>query len=185
MKKEIIQKIESLGHEISYHYENLSDTKGDFERAILSFENNLAKIRQCYPVITISMHGSTLSKWDNRWLWTKYDYKKYGIIGEPFLDTDFSKVLYLTDTGRKWNNLSVNIRDRVDTSFNLGSLTTFELLEKINKGELPNQIMINSHTNYWTDNSLVWYKILLWQEIKNIFKRIVIKYGLRDRYNKI
>jgi hypothetical protein len=123
-----------------------------------------------------------LSKWDNRWLWTKFDYKKYGIIGEPFFDTDFSKVLYLSDTGRKWNNFSVNIRDRVETTFDFHSLTTSALIDKIKNNELPDQIMLNSHTHYWTDNTFTWYRIYLWQGVKNFFKHIVIKYGLRDRY---
>ena len=181
----IIRKIINLGHTIGYHYEDLAKNHGNFEKAINSFEKNLKKIRELYPVTTISMHGSPMSKYDNRLLWTKYDYRKYGIIAEPFFDTDFTEVLYLSDTGRKWNNFYVNIRDRVETPFDFHSLTTNELIEKINKGELPDKIMLNSHTHYWTDNTFTWYRIYLWQTFKNSFKRIIIKYGLRNRYKGI
>jgi hypothetical protein len=181
-KPSVIEKIIDLGHTIGYHYEDLANNHGNYKKALHSFESNLAKIRELYPVTTISMHGSPLSKWDNRWLWTKYDYKKYGIIGEPFFDTNFSNVLYLSDTGRKWNNFRYNIRDRVETPFDIQSLTTSELMDKIRQGLLPCQIMLNSHTHYWTDNTLIWYRIYIWQGIKNFFKHIVIKYGLRDRY---
>ncbi len=62
------------------------------------------------------MHGSPVSKWDSRLIWKKYDYKKLGIIGEPYFDVDFSKVLYLTDTGRRWDGEKVSIRDKIDNS---------------------------------------------------------------------
>jgi len=99
----IIKEVVKLGHEIGYHYEDLSLAKGNFKKAIKSFEKNLNKFRQFYPLITICMHGSPLSQWDNRQIWSKYNYLNYGIIGEPYFDIDFSEVLYLTDTGRKWN----------------------------------------------------------------------------------
>jgi len=46
------------------------------------------------------MHGIPLSKFDNRLLWAKYDYRDFGIIAEPYFDIDFDEVLYLTDTGK-------------------------------------------------------------------------------------
>jgi hypothetical protein len=58
------------------------------------------------------MHGSPLSKYDNRAIWEKYDYKKLGIVAEPYFDIDFSETLYLTDTGRRWDGDIVSIRDR-------------------------------------------------------------------------
>lgn len=48
-----------------------------------------------------------------------YDYRNYGIIAEPYFDLDFSKVLYLTDTGRRWDGNKVSMRDRsADGSIN-------------------------------------------------------------------
>ena len=35
------------------------------------------------------------------YLWEKYDYRDFGIIGEPYFDINFEEVLYLTDTGQK------------------------------------------------------------------------------------
>ena len=84
-----------------------------FELAIDDFRLNLRKLRKLYPVKTICMHGSPLSKWDNRDLWKKYDYRDYGIIAEPSFDVDFEEVFYLTDTGRRWDGDSVSVRDKV------------------------------------------------------------------------
>jgi len=60
------------------------------------------------------MHGSPLSKYDNRKLWEEYDYRDFGIVEESYFDMDFLDVLYLTDTGRSWNSENYNVIDRVD-----------------------------------------------------------------------
>jgi len=112
-KPEIIKEIADLGHEIEYHYENLTTCGGDLRLSIDNFRLNLEKLRKLYPVKTICMHGSPLSKYDNRLMWDKYDYRDYGIIGEPYFDVDFSEVLYLTDTGRRWDGDEVSVRDKV------------------------------------------------------------------------
>ncbi|MDP4268155.1 MAG: hypothetical protein Q8880_12045, partial [Bacteroidota bacterium] len=114
---DIIKKVSQLGHEIGYHYEDLTIAKGDYSKAIKMFEKNLAYFRQFYPVKTICMHGSPLSKLDNRKIWDKINYRDYGIIGEPYYETNFNKFLYLTDTGRRWNGDKFSIRDKVHNTY--------------------------------------------------------------------
>lgn len=128
--KDIIKSISSLGHEIGYHYEDLSliesgrkavgkgkKTNPEREKmlaeiAVESFAKNLEKIRKITPVNTICMHGSPLSNLDSRVLWKYYNYRNFDIIGEPYFDINFENILYLTDTGRKWNGSSYSIRDK-------------------------------------------------------------------------
>ena len=124
----IIQKIAGLGHEIGYHYENLSACKGDSGRAWEDFQINLAKLRKLSPVTTICMHGSPMSRINNLDLWQIHDYKALGIVGEPYLDVDFTQVFYLTDTGQSWNHAGVSIRDRVDSGFDIMPLSTSRLI---------------------------------------------------------
>lgn len=111
--EEVIRDIYELGHEIGYHYESLTTTSGNIQQAISIFEKNLEKLRRIVPVSTICMHGSPRSRWDSKELWKYYDYRDYGIEAEPYFDVDFSKVLYLTDTGRKWNGSNVSVRDKL------------------------------------------------------------------------
>jgi hypothetical protein len=66
---EIIREIAFMGHEIGYHYEDLSICNGNAEKAIRNFKENLNYFRQFYPVKTICMHGSPRSHFDNRNLW--------------------------------------------------------------------------------------------------------------------
>jgi len=84
-----------------------------FTHAIEDFEENLKKLRKICPIKTICMHGSPMSKYDSRDLWKVYDYRDFGIIGEPYFDIDFNEVLYLTDTGRRWDGEKYNVRDKI------------------------------------------------------------------------
>lgn len=169
----IIKNIVELNHEIGYHYEDLSMAKGNFQIAIESFKNNLDTFRQLYPVETICMHGSPLSKWDNRSLWDKYQYQDFSVIGEPYFDLNFSKIFYLTDTGRSWNS-SNNVRDFVNTTFHFNIDSTRDIFSLLDKGKLPNTIMLNIHPQRWTDNFILWTKEFVLQNIKNILKRYII-----------
>ncbi|MBS4014223.1 MAG: hypothetical protein KGZ97_10785 [Bacteroidetes bacterium] len=184
--EEIIKQIAALGHEIGYHYENLSVNKGAFEKAIEDFKSNLNKFRAIADVKTICMHGSPLSKWDNRKLWEKYDYRDFGIIAEPYFDVDFSQVLYLTDTGRRWDGEKVSIRDKVTPTtpipYTLYPIPishpfkkTKDIISAAEQGLLPDKIMITIHPQRWTDSPLPWMKELIWQNVKNVVKKAIVK----------
>lgn len=170
----IIKRIANLGHEIGYHYEDLALAKGDFNSAKDLFERNLNKLRKFYPVKTICMHGSPLSKYDNRDLWKKYDYRDFGIIGEPYFDVDFNEVLYLTDTGRAWNTSGGNVRDKAKSKYNYNFKSTFDIIEALGNDELPDKIMLNIHPQRWSNNKLFWIKELIYQNLKNVIKTIIV-----------
>lgn len=121
---EIISSIAGLGHEIAYHYEDMAlaakmagkEGSGSGEElatlAFESFRSNLAYFRTFYPVRVISMHGSPAQKTDNRLIWKYFDYHECEILCEPYFDLDYSDMLYLTDTGRRWDGDRYNIRDK-------------------------------------------------------------------------
>jgi hypothetical protein len=160
----IIRKIAAMGHEVGYHYEDLSfawaklKAQGTGRRAqgeeleklvvdigIESFERNLEKLRKIVPVKTICMHGSPMSRWDSRLLWKYYDYRDFGIIGEPYFDIDFNEVLYLTDTGRRWDGDLVSIRDKAQgTGHREQGLDKFKDW-KVKPKEIDSLIPHNSH----------------------------------------
>tara|TARA_Y100001954_G_C15780069_1_gene589310 strand:+ start:531 stop:1283 length:753 start_codon:yes stop_codon:yes gene_type:complete len=168
----IIKEIHEMGHEIGYHYENLTFCKGKYEQAIIDFEDNLTKLRRLAPVSTICMHGSPMSKYDSKDLWKRYDYKNFGIIGEPYFDTDFNNVFYLTDTGRRWDGDRVSVRDKVNSIYKLSFSTTNDVIQSIIKKELPNRLMFTFHPQRWHDNYFNWTKELLYQNFKNQVKRL-------------
>lgn len=196
----IIEQIARLGHEIGYHYEDLTlvaktrqKAKGKrkkekrrkkdddaelvdlLEQGIESFAKNLEMMRIYSDIKTICMHGSPLSKWDSRLLWTRYDYRDFGIIGEPYFDIDFSQVAYYTDTGRRWDGDSVSVRDKVVQDGNKFPKfhSTFDIIRAAESGKLPNQVMFTFHPQRWHDRLWPWTRELLVQNAKN-----VVKYGM-------
>lgn len=164
----IMEQIAALGHEIGYHYEDLDmilkknnslkmklfkEKSRDANSELLisqlidiayeSFLKNLEILRQNFNIKTICMHGSPLSPLDNKLIWTKYDYKKLGILGEPYFDIDWHRFEYYTDTGRRWNSNRSNIRDKVQSKNNINVKSTKELIRNIEL--LSNKLMINIH----------------------------------------
>ena len=170
----IIQKIIDFGHEVAYHYEDLSIVKGDYVKAIKHFEYHLSEFRRLYSSKTICMHGSPMSKWANRKIWEKYSYRDYGIIAEPYFDVDYTKTLYITDTGRTWDNSEFNIRDRVNSGFDLKVKNTYHLIKLFKDGKMPKNVIINTHPQRWFNPGLNWYKELIMQNFKNTIKRLIV-----------
>lgn len=168
----IIREIANLGHEIGYHYECLTTCKGDMQKGIMDFEKNLLALRQLVPIHTICMHGSPMSKHDSKDLWKTYSYRDFGIVGEPYFDVNFSQVLYLTDTGRRWNGGDVSVRDKVNNqSFGHSFRTTNDIIRALHQSKLPNQIMFTFHPQRWDDNPWPWAKELVLQNVKNVVKK--------------
>ena len=173
-----IRAIAAMGHEIGYHYEDLSLAKGDIKQAYRLFEEHVAYFRQFYPVRTICMHGVPTSEYDGRDLWKSYDYRKAGVIGEPYFDVNFDETLYLTDTGRRWDGYKVSVRDKVPQQqqwieAGLVFRTTADICRWLQSRPKKN-IMITTHPQRWTNNRAAWLKEWGMQNIKNIVKRILI-----------
>jgi hypothetical protein len=180
-KPEIIKAIAEMGHEIGYHYEDMAICGGNVEKAIEHFEKQLAYFRQFYPVKTICMHGAPRSKYDGRDLWKRYDYHDFGINGEPYFDVDFSKVFYLTDTGRRWDGFNVSLRDKVpiyqDEWIRKGLVfhRTDDVIDAIGKEKLPEQLMMTTHPQRWTDRREEWLKEKAMQSTKNVVKGLMVR----------
>lgn len=184
--EEIIRRIVDLGHEVSYHYEDMTVAKGDYEKAYTHFKKHLAEIRRFYPAKTICMHGSPLSRWDNRKLWEKYDYRNEGVIGEPYFDVDYTKVLYITDTGRAWNKTGVSVRDKVDKGLEIKIKDTRQLIALIGSGNIPEKLIINTHPQRWFNFGYGWMKEFVCQHVKNIIKKVLVAFmNRRAEYLKI
>jgi hypothetical protein len=129
------------------------------------------------------MHGSPLSKFDNREIWKKYDYKQLGLIAEPYFDLDFNQVFYLTDTGRKWDGDKVSVRDKVmegrlienEAFLKTRFHTTNDIISAIKAGKFPDKVMMTFHPQRWTYNKIDWCEELIVQNVKNIAKAILVK----------
>lgn len=172
----VIKLIADLRHEVGYHYENLTTCKGDMDKAYNDFNANLQSLRKLASVQTICMHGSPTSPYDSRDIWKNYSYKELGIIGEPYLDTDFADVFYLTDTGRRWDGDKVSVRDKVDSP-RQGELTfhtTQDIIHAVECGQFPKHLMITVHPQRWNDALWAWTIELVAQSVKNRIKQLLL-----------
>ncbi len=220
----IIGEIGSMGHEVGYHYEDCDiarqkirvesrksgvgsrKLKGIGEEeltgiAIRSFGNNLAKLREVVPISTVCMHGSPLSPVDSRMLWKYYDYGTMGITAEPYFDFSLEDMLYLTDTGRRWDGSSVSVRDKVYTrdagyysgwkrkplpgsamlmtersAFLLRQYRfreTESIIQATRSQKMNDRLMITFHPQRWSDNYSEWLTELVAQNIKNQIKYFI------------
>ncbi len=242
----IIEQIAEMGHEIGYHYEDVTlaaramkkekgtgrreKGKADgspesgvrksrvgekfedelLERGIKSFERNLARLRQLADIKTICMHGSPLSRWDSRLLWERYDYRDYGLIGEPYFDVDFETTAYYTDTGRRWDGEKVSVRDKpMEKKVEKGKgkkekgtaeksppspfsflpaptidfpsfHSTFDIIQALERGEFPDRAMLTFHPQRWTDRPVLWTRELVEQNIKNVVKKMVVQHNKKS-----
>jgi hypothetical protein len=179
----IILQISGLGHEIGYHYEDLTLAGGDVDKAYESFCKHLEKLRKLVPVTTICMHGSPLSRWDSRAIWQKYDYRTLGITAEPYFDIDFNHTFYLTDTGRRFDGHNVSVRDKAMASspvtnpdfLRLSYHATSHIIAALETGDFPARVMLTLHPQRWTDNKLRWVQEFIAQNLKNQVKRWMVK----------
>ena len=147
----LIKDILRLGNEIGYHYEVVDKAEGDLEKAVEIFGGELEEFRKICDVKTIAMHGNPLSKWDNKAIWSKFNFKDYGIIGEAYLSIDYSKVVYLSDTGRTWAKGKRKVKDIApDSREQLLIASTNELMDFLKTCEQDVCLLV--HPNRWSAN---------------------------------
>jgi len=150
-------------------YRQLKMINDVIDAALEMFQQNLEKIRKVADIKTICPHVSPLSPYDNKMIWEKYDYKKLEIIGDAHLDTDWDRFAYLTDTGRRWNDDSVSVRDKVNSKYNFNFKSTFEIINNIDN--LPDNVMFTIHPERWNDKFIPWMGELIGQNFKNVIKK--------------
>lgn len=173
-RPDIIKQIYNLGHEIGYHYENLVTAKGNTRQAIELFEKDLYDFRDICEIKTICMHGNSLSKWDNRDLWKSYPFQDFGIIGEAYLSIDYTKVLYLSDSGGSWNNSKIRIKDTIAQNslklpVEIKNTGTIIDMFKSNNTSIK-QICLLAHPDRWNDSLDKWLLEYITKKFRNTAK---------------
>lgn len=179
-KPDIIRKIQNFGHEIGYHYEILSKTRGNYEKAIDLFELELGEFKRICDIKTICMHGSPLSKFDNRDLWKRYNFQDFGIVGEAYLSFNDTNIdlQYFTDTGRTWSGKK-SIRDVIPTQSEITNIkknihSTDQLIDWLKK-EIPGELYLTIHPERWSNNFMEWILWGLLDHSMNFGKQIFTK----------
>ncbi len=216
---DIIRAVSGLGHEAGYHYEDMSRVTIRSKRpawkhnpatpqireelAMTSFSHNIGELRKIVHVDTACMHGSPLSRHDSRDIWKYHDYLEYGIICEPYFDIVLDEMLYLTDTGRRWDGSVFSVRDRVgqreegyydswrrrpargsalamttagmELQRQNSYRNTFEIIRSLKQNKFPDKVLMTIHPQRWSDNYSEWLIEKLAQGVKNQLKFLLGK----------
>ena len=167
--KDIMNKIRSFGHEIGYHYENLADAKGDYTKSIESFRKNLLKFNSISKIHTVSMHGSSMSEYNNLDIWSRCNLSDFDLRGEAYLSINWPYFIYYTDAGGSWSS-DANLRDKPLQSNHLKKQvnSTDEILREVSK---DNNFYFNIHPDRW-NNGISWYFELVTKKTRNYAKNL-------------
>lgn len=200
-KEEIINRIFSLGHEVGYHYEVNTKAKGDSVKAIKIFQNELSHFQKNWNCLTVCPHGgsfvdnvdgyalkdiiklipkllsksSVFSNWTNFDIWSKCSFKDFKILGDAYKSIDFTDILYLSDTGRSWDNRYKRL-DKVNSNINpnFDIRKSDEIIDVIKKGSVD-KIYLLVHFEQWKDNFKDWLFWYTAQIIRRNGKKIIFK----------
>jgi hypothetical protein len=138
-----ILDIKLLGHEIGYHYENLSSFKGDRERALKDFTDKLVELRKLAPVVTAAMHGAGADPLVGE------DLDAHKLLGTPGISKQFATLVYITDRKGPWRRGE----SPSAPADRLGG--TGALIELINS-KTHTRLMLHAHPHRWSHGKLEW-----------------------------
>jgi hypothetical protein len=138
--------IESLGHEVGYHYETLDLCNGDYKAAEELFAKQLAEFREAGITIkTVCMHGNPRKKnvgyaknsdmFKDR---VEVLHEQYDLRGEAYLSVDFDVLTYISDVGIRFATMGEDCR---------------EVTRRLGNGDYRN-IYILTHPDYWSRSML-------------------------------
>lgn len=106
-REDTAERLESLGHEVGYHYDDFVAANGTRAAAHSRFSNSIRVFRRACSVDTVSAHVSPLSRYDNADIWCGYDALSYGdhdLLGDADRSVDFVDVAFFSDAGRTWQD---------------------------------------------------------------------------------
>lgn len=150
----VIERVETLGHEVGYHYEDLDRANGNRQDAHRSFATNLEQLRQHATVDTACMHGNPLTSYDNRDMWgNDPDFDQYGLLGEAYLSINFEDVTYFSDAGRTWRDSPLNGDDHAvgEHLKTVQADQTDDLIDLFRKCRVS-RACLHAHPNRWADS---------------------------------
>lgn len=156
---EFLQKMQTMGHEISYHYDVMDSNQGDLGGAIKEFEENRQRFEKLgFPIITVCQHGNPVVErvgyTSNRDLFRSPRVQAlYPQIADIMVDykekyhTDYT---YFSDAGRKFKLIFDPINNDIVNSDDKN--IPYEDLDALLKA-LPSKAIISTHPHRWTDSA--------------------------------
>ena len=178
----LLQKMQKMGHEISYHYDVMDSCKGDLDRAIIEFETNKQLFESNgFQIETLCQHGNPVVErigyTSNRDFFRSNRVRaRYPFLCDVMVNfkemknTDYH---YLSDAGRKFKLIFDPIRNDIVDSEDKN--IPYEDLDAILK-ELLNggNYIISTHPHRWCHSATIYIaKTIFFRTIKSVAKILI------------
>jgi hypothetical protein len=201
-KKEVIDQVAAMGHEVGYHYEVFTKAKGDPKLALQIFKEEQSVFSEVWNSLTVCPHGGSFvdnadgyslknmiklipkllsgkkvfSHHVNFDMWENNRFEDFGIIGDAYRSMDFTNMLYLSDTGRSWDQRYKRL-DKVNSVINpkFDVRSSDDIIRIIKTGAV-NHIYLLVHNEQWKDNYIDWLGWYAAQIIRRTGKKIIFKH---------
>ncbi len=176
---ELLQKISSFGHEVTYHYDVLDANGGDTVKAMDEFTNNVEKFKKYgFNVETVCPHGNPVMI-RNGWNSNKDFFRDEQVVNlfPDILDMviELPKRLadnytYISDAGYGWKQI-VNIENNdVKNDGDIKIKDYKELLKIINTQE---RVILSAHPHRWEKSSLKFlYNVYVFKVLRFIARQV-------------
>jgi len=176
---ELLQIIQSLGHEVTYHYDVLDANAGNMEKAIVDFDKNIAKFKQYgFNVKTVCPHGNPVMI-RNGWNSNKdfFRNEKVQTLYPHILDIVIQlpkkiDYLYISDAGYGFKKIG-NIRD--NDLKNIGDIEISDYRELLKSFSENKRIILSTHPHRWEKNIMTFIMRVYLFKFLRIVARVLSK----------
>jgi hypothetical protein len=188
----LLQKIAALGHEVTYHYDVLDSSGGDFEKAIEVFNKNIKKFKRYgFEIQTVCPHGNPVMI-RKGWSSNKDFFRNKKVVNmfPDILDVVVQlpdlikeKYIYISDAGYNWKEI-VNIQD--NDLINNGDIIIKDQSHLLGIIKKNMNLIISTHPHRWESNRIKCYiNIVRFKSLKIVvlilsrlpmLKKIISKY---------
>ncbi len=179
----LLQEMQDMGHEITYHHDVMDSNKGDLEKALAEFEEKVKLFHEKgFSVISVCQHGNPVV--ERVGYTSNRDFFRSDSVQERFshmadIMVDFSRKAqatydYYSDAGRKFKLIFDPINnDVVDSDDkNVAYEDGAQLTEQIIKS--GNSAIISMHPHRWESSGFVAMgKEYLFKGIKKVAKLLI------------
>ncbi len=179
IEKNILNEIQSLGHEIAYHYDVLDANKGDYKKSEIEFDKILNKFESMgFKINTVCPHGNPIMK-RKGWNSNKDFFRQNKIVKKfpHILDivVQLPSIIsegyqYISDAGYKWKEIkNINTND-IHNEGDIIIDNYLDFFKVINKSK---KIIVSTHPHRWEkSNILLFVKTIRFKLIRFFAKKI-------------
>ena len=188
----LLKKMQSMGHEISYHYDVMDSNHGNLDNAIVEFEYNRKRFEELgFSIITVCQHGNPIVEragyTSNRDFFRSERvqalYPQIADIMVDFKDKHHIEYDYFSDVGRKFKMIFDPLTNDIVNSEDKN--IPYENLDDLLK-TLPSKAIISTHPHRWTKLAISYnIKEKVFKVVKgtakllmkvSVFKKIMSRY---------